>query len=72
MKFIAEIYSDKALPTWREFNKSILFKAKKRQQQQTGIRQDVYIQKIIIKKIVKMQYMVHYKLLLHFLFIRVT
>lgn len=29
MKFIAEIYSDKALPTWREFNKSILFKAKK-------------------------------------------
>lgn len=29
MEFIAEIYSDKALPTWREFNKSILFKTEK-------------------------------------------
>lgn len=48
MKFITEIYSDKALPTWREFNKSILFKAKKKPTT-TTYQYDVYT-KIIIKK----------------------
>lgn len=56
MKFIAEIYSDKALPTWREFNKSILFEAKKKRKKKnnskknTTTNQHGVYENIIIKK----------------------